>query len=90
MKNFQIRSLVGLCFALLFVFNIALVIIAVIKNDDLYVAYAIFLSSAQFYLYEKFKISRIFFESEVNDLSHTEGYSRVDERHMRHYDINLN
>jgi hypothetical protein len=90
MKNLQIRPLVGLSFAILFVFNICLVITAVIKSDDLYVAYAILVSCAQFYLYEKLKISRIFFESDVSDLAHTEGYSRVDERHMRHYDINLN
>jgi hypothetical protein len=90
MKNFQIRCLAGLSFVLLFIFNISLVVIGVIKGDDLYVAYAILLSCAQFYLYEKLKISRMFFESHVSDLVNTERYSRVDERHMRQYDIHLN
>ena len=90
MKNLQIRPLIGLSFVLLFIFNISLVITAVVTSNDLYVAYAILLSCSQFYLYEKLKISRVFFESDVSDLAHTEGYSRVDERHIRHYDINLN
>lgn len=91
MKNLKIRPLGGLYFALLFILNVTLVTIAVIKSDDLYVAYAILLSSAQFYIYEKFKISRIFFECDTHhDYGETQEYTQVDETGIRHYDIHLN
>jgi hypothetical protein len=90
MKNFQIRSLAGPCFALLFVFNISLVTIAVIKNDDLYVAYAIVLSCVQFYLYERFKVSRIFFEGDMHDTAQTEKHGHADKKAINYYDINPN
>ena len=90
MKNFQIRSSAGLYFALLFVFNIGLVAIAVIKNDDLYVAYAIVLSCVQFYLYERFRISRIFFEGDVHDTAQTVKYGRQEKKAASYYDINPN
>jgi 4-amino-4-deoxy-L-arabinose transferase-like glycosyltransferase len=90
MKNFQIRSLTGLIFALLFIFNISLVLIAVIKNDDLYIAYAILLSCGQFYLYEKFKLYRILFACNSDEFAHTDNHAHTDGKRMKHYDINLN
>ena len=90
MKNLPIRPLVGLSFALLFVFNICLVITAIIKSDDLYVAYAILLSCAQFYFYEKFKVSRIFFECDTHEPAHTENHAHVDKKGIKYYEVNLN
>lgn len=90
MKNFQIRSLIGLIFTLLLMFNIGLIVIAVIKNDDLYVAYAILLSCVQFYFYERFKISRIFFESDVRESVQTIKYCDADKKDIRYHEINLN
>ncbi len=88
MKNLSIRSLKDLIFTLLFIFNVCLVVIAVIKNDDLYIAYAILLSCAQFYLYEKFKSSRIFFTCDTHEFAHTDEYAHG--KRMKYYDINLN
>lgn len=90
MKNFQNRSLTGLIFTLLFIFNLSLVVIAVVKNDDLYVGYAILLSCVQFYLYERFKISRIFFEGDMHDLAQTVKHEHVDKKALNYYDINPN
>jgi len=90
MKNFQIRSLKGLFFSLVFIFNISLVVIAVIKNNDLYLAYAILLSCAQFYIYERFKISRIFFESDMHGNAQTVKYRDTEKRDLKYYDINAN
>jgi hypothetical protein len=90
MKNFQIRSLTGLSFALLFIFNICLIITAVIKSDDLYVAYAILLSCAQFYLYEKFKMYRILFECDTHEYARSVKYRNADETAIKHYEINPN
>ena len=90
MKNLQIRSLSGLCFALFAILNISLVIIAVIKNDDLYVAYAILLSCAQFYLYEKLKLGRIFFESDVQDAPRISDCNKAEKKGTEYYRINSN
>jgi hypothetical protein len=87
MKNFQIKSLAGL---LLFIFTITLVIIAVIKNDDLYVAYAILLSCVQFYLYKRFNISRIFFEGNVHEPVQPIKCRHIDKKGIRYHEINLN
>nr|WP_294790276.1 hypothetical protein [uncultured Mucilaginibacter sp.] len=88
MKNSQNRSLAGLIFILLFIFNVSLVVIAVLKNDDLYIAYAILMSYVQFYLYHKFKISRFFFECDVDGSSQT--IKHPDEKGGRYYDVNPN
>lgn len=90
MKNFQFRSLTGLIFALLFISNISLVVIAVINSNDLYAAYAILLSCAQFYLYRKFKILRIFFECDVHQPVQASNYGRADKKSIKRYEINLN
>ena len=90
MKNYQIRPLGGLYFALLFVFNIALVTIAVFENNDIYVAYAILISSLQFYVYEKWKLSRFLFAAEVQTVEHTEVFTHTDEGGIKQYDSNLN
>ena len=90
MKNLQIRSLTGLIFTLLFILNVSLVVIAVVKNNDLYVAYAILLSCAQFYLYDRFKISRIFFESDVHESAQTVKYDREGKKNIKYHEINLN
>lgn len=90
MKNFQIRSLTGLIFTLFFVLNISLVIIAVLKNDDLYIAYAILLSCAQFYLYEKFKSTRILNGSDTDESNCNTPYNNVDATGIQRYNINLN
>lgn len=88
MKNSQNRSLAGLIFILLFIFNISLVVTAVLKNDDLYIAYAILISCVQFYLYHKFKISGFFFECDLNGSAQT--IKHDDEKGGRYYDVNPN
>ncbi len=90
MKNLKIRPLGGLYFALLFIFNITLVTIAVVKNDDLYVAYAILLSCSQFYIYQKCRMWRIFFAYDCHD--DTPEYHCGDEKEKfdRYYQINPN
>ncbi|MGY3212629.1 hypothetical protein [Mucilaginibacter sp. HD30] len=90
MKNIPIRSLTGLIFSLLFMFNVSLVVLAVIKNDDLNMAYAILLSCAQFYLYERFNISRIFFESDIVEHPKTVKNRRGQKTNLKYYDINPN
>lgn len=90
MKNFQISPLTGFFLTSIFVFNITLLVIAVIKNDDLYVAYAIVLSCLQFYIYKKFKIPGIFFESDVHDTAQTVKYGHQDKKTINYYDINPN
>jgi hypothetical protein len=54
MKNFRFRSGIGLVFSLLFIFNIRLVVIAVITTDHLLVALGIVTTCVQYYLYERF------------------------------------
>ncbi len=82
----------GLFFALIFLVDIGLVVIAVIKDNDLYVAYAILISCLQFYLYEKLKMSRLFFNMRVDTTRDDEVIPEKVSTHsqVKYYNINLN
>jgi|GEM_PF-2741028 len=87
MKKNQIRLIGGLFFALLFIFNVSLVIIAVIKNDDIYVAYAILLSCFQFYIYHKSSLSKTFFKADKTEPMQTIQYQRADKPQPKYHEI---
>lgn len=57
MKNFRFRSGIGLVFILLFIFNIGLVVIAVITTNHLLIGLGIVISCVQYYLHDLFRRS---------------------------------
>ncbi|MFD0750269.1 hypothetical protein ACFQZS_08965 [Mucilaginibacter calamicampi] len=90
MKKNQIRPLGGLYLALLFIFNISLVAIAVIKNDDIYVAYAILISCFQFYICHKSRVFRILFSVDTPESQRPMQPRDAHKKEPKYHEIHLN
>ncbi len=90
MKNLKIWSLAGLFLVIIFLFDIGLVVVAIIKNNDLYVAYAILVSCLQLYVYEKLKLSRFVFDRKLVEICDIKSAEPPGHQNSIHCKINLN